>query len=188
MSGVSRRKVLHAAGVVAAGAAANAAVADQAAEIRVIASGNGLEATRRAYQLILEGQDTLDAVVAGVAIVEDDPLDTSVGYGGLPNERGVVELDAAVMHGPSHKAGAVAALQNIRHPAQVALRVLRRTSLAQEHSNSLAHTVSTKKTCSPKTPVRSGSAGRNDSAPKTTGCLNPNRRTPRLNPSSAETP
>ena len=127
MSGVSRRKVLHAAGVVAAGGAAKAAAADQAAEIRVIASGNGLESTRRAYQLILEGQDTLDAVVAGVAIVEDDPLDTSVGYGGLPNERGVVELDAAVMHGPSHKAGAVAALQNIRHPAQVALRVLRRT-------------------------------------------------------------
>ena len=79
MSGVSRRKVLHAAGVVAAGAAAKAAAADQAAEIRVIASGNGLEATRRAYQLILEGQDTLDAVVAGLAIVEDDPQDTSVG-------------------------------------------------------------------------------------------------------------
>ena len=127
MSGVSRRKVLRTAGVVAAGAAANAAAAAQATDIRVIASGNGLEATRRAYQLILEGQDTLDAVVAGVGIVEDDPLDTSVGYGGLPNERGVVELDAAVMHGPSHKAGAVAALQNIRHPAQVALRVLRRT-------------------------------------------------------------
>lgn len=127
MSGVSRRDVLRAAGVAAAGAGANAAAAGPAGEIRVIASGNGLEATRRGYQLIAEGQDPLDAVVAGVAIVEDDPLDTSVGYGGLPNERGVVELDAAVMHGPSHKAGAVAALQNIRHPAQVALRVLRRT-------------------------------------------------------------
>jgi len=129
MSGVTRREVLKATGVAAAaaGAAANAAAAARAADVRVIASGNGLEATRRAYQLILEGQDTLDAVVAGVAIVEDDPLDTSVGYGGLPNERGIVELDAAVMHGPSHKAGAVAALQNIRHPAQVALKVLQRT-------------------------------------------------------------
>jgi N4-(beta-N-acetylglucosaminyl)-L-asparaginase len=93
----------------------------------VIASGNGLEATRRACQLIREGLDVVDAVVSGVAIVEDDPLDTSVGYGGLPNERGVVELDAAVMHGPTHRAGAVASLQNIRHPAQVALKVMRRS-------------------------------------------------------------
>ncbi|MEY2725921.1 MAG: hypothetical protein RLZZ458_1788 [Planctomycetota bacterium] len=125
MTGVTRRSALQAAGLTAAVGGMGAV--RRAAEVRVIASGNGLEATRKAWQVIQEGGDPVDAVVAGVAIVEDDPLDTSVGYGGLPNERGVVELDAAVMHGPTHKAGAVASLQNIRHPAQVALKVLRRT-------------------------------------------------------------
>lgn len=187
MSGVSRRDVLRVAGAAAAGAGARGALAGQAAEIRVIASGNGLEATRRAYQLISEGLDPLDAVVAGVAIVEDDPLDTSVGYGGLPNERGVVELDAAVMHGPSHKAGAVASLQNIRHPAQVALRVLRRTDhvlLVGVGALEFARgTGSTKRTCSLKRPVKSGSNGKNGSAPKTTGCRNRNRPTQPSKPS-----
>ncbi len=79
-------------------------------------------------ELLRSGEDAVDAVVGGVAVVEDDPDDMSVGYGGLPNEAGVVQLDAGVMHGPSHKAGAVAALENIRHPAQVALRVLRHTN------------------------------------------------------------
>lgn len=93
-----------------------------------ISSGNGLPAVNKAVELIREGADPVDAIVAGVGIVEDDPDDMSVGYGGLPNERGEVELDACVMHGPSHKAGAVAALKGIRHPAAVALRVLRRTN------------------------------------------------------------
>jgi N4-(beta-N-acetylglucosaminyl)-L-asparaginase len=92
--------------------------------IKAIASANGLAATERAYAMMLAGKDPLDAVVAGVAIAEADPRDTSVGYGGLPNEDGIVELDAAVMHGPSHRAGAVAALRNIRHPAQVARQVM----------------------------------------------------------------
>jgi N4-(beta-N-acetylglucosaminyl)-L-asparaginase len=95
--------------------------------VKVIASENGLEATRVAYKLLLEGADTLDAAIAGVTLVEDDPNDTSVGYGGLPNEDGVVELDAAVMHGPTHRAGAVAALRNIRHAAQVARLVMEQT-------------------------------------------------------------
>jgi len=95
--------------------------------IKVIASGNGLEATKRAYQMITNSSDVLDAVVAGVNIVEADPNDTSVGYGGLPNEQGVVQLDAACMHGPTHQAGAVACLENIKHPSQVAKRVLWRT-------------------------------------------------------------
>ncbi len=93
----------------------------------VISSGNGLPAVNRAMELLRGASDPLDAVVAGVTLVEDDPDDMSVGYGGLPNERGVVELDASVMHGPTHKAGAVAALRNIRNPAQVALAVLKRT-------------------------------------------------------------
>ncbi|MBX3411017.1 MAG: N(4)-(beta-N-acetylglucosaminyl)-L-asparaginase [Phycisphaeraceae bacterium] len=92
-----------------------------------VASANGLPATRRAYELVTDGYDPADAVVQGVRIIEDDPSDTSVGLGGLPNEDGIVELDACVMHGPTHKCGAVASLQNIRNPAMVALHVLRRT-------------------------------------------------------------
>jgi len=71
-------------------------------------------------ELLREGADPLAAAIAGVNLVEDDPNDHSVGYGGLPNEDGVVELDAAVMHGPTHSAGAVAALQRIRNPSRVA--------------------------------------------------------------------
>ena len=95
--------------------------------IKVVSSSNGLHATRKAYDMIVAGADPVQAVVAGVGLVEADPNDTSVGYGGLPNERGVVELDAAVMHGPTHRAGSVAALQNIKHPAQVALKVMQFT-------------------------------------------------------------
>lgn len=95
--------------------------------VRSISSANGLATTKLAYKMILEGRDTLDSVVAGVGLVEADERDTSVGYGGLPNEHGVVELDAAVMHGPTHGAGAVASIRNIKHPAAVALKVLRRT-------------------------------------------------------------
>ena len=95
--------------------------------LKVIASGNGLEATKKAYEMITSGEDVLDGVVAGVGIVEADEKDTSVGYGGLPDERGVVRLDAACMHGPSHQAGAVASIENIMHPAAVAKLVLRRT-------------------------------------------------------------
>jgi len=69
----------------------------------------------------------LDAAIEGVAIVEADPKDHSVGYGGLPNEDGVVELDAAVMHGPTHGGGSVASIRNIMHPAAVARLVMRRT-------------------------------------------------------------
>ena len=135
MSDVSRRAFMHVAGVaaVAVGATSttNAAVANSprsaAGKVKVVSSANGLEATKKAYEMILAGSDPALSVVTGVGIVEDDPNDTSVGYGGLPNERGIVELDAAVMHGPTHRAGAVASLQNIRHPAQVALKVMLRT-------------------------------------------------------------
>ncbi len=93
----------------------------------VISSGNGMAAVAKAMELIRLDKDALDAVVAGVNIVEDDPNDTSVGYGGLPNEEGVVELDAAVMHGPTHRAGAVASIRNIKNPSKVAKLVMERS-------------------------------------------------------------
>jgi len=96
----------------------------------VVASGNGLRATEKAMELLRQGSEPLDAVIAGVNIVEEDPNDTSVGYGGLPNEEGVVELDASVMHGPTHRAGAVASLRNIKTPSQVAKLVMERSDHA----------------------------------------------------------
>ena len=90
----------------------------------VSSNPNALEKT---MELIKQGSDPLDAAIAGVAIIEADPADHSVGYGGLPNEDGVVELDAAVMHGPTHGAGAVASIRNIIHPAAVARLVMKRS-------------------------------------------------------------
>jgi len=93
----------------------------------VLSSGNGEHATSRAFEMLKGGADPLDAIVAGIKIVEDDPNDMSVGFGGLPNEEGIVELDASVMHGPTHRAGAVGALRNIKNPAAVARDVARHT-------------------------------------------------------------
>ncbi|MCG8409324.1 MAG: N(4)-(beta-N-acetylglucosaminyl)-L-asparaginase [Phycisphaerales bacterium] len=92
-----------------------------------IASANGIKTVEKAMTLLGQKADPLDAVIAGVNIVEDDPDDHSVGLGGLPNEDGVVELDSCCMHGPTHKAGAVAAIRNIRHPSRVARLVMQRT-------------------------------------------------------------
>jgi len=78
--------------------------------------------------VLRNGADTLDAVIAGVNIVELDPNDSSVGYGGLPNEDGVVELDASVMHGPSRRCGAVGAIQGIKTPSKIAKLVMEHTS------------------------------------------------------------
>jgi N4-(beta-N-acetylglucosaminyl)-L-asparaginase len=92
----------------------------------VIASGN-LETVEIALEMIRKGADPLDAAIAGVAIVEADPNDQSVGLGGTPNEEGVVELDAAVMHGPTHSRAGLAGLRNIMHPAAFARTVTKKT-------------------------------------------------------------
>src|SRR5262245_25693151 len=88
---------------------------------------SGVSCVERAMRLLKEGRDTLEAVVAGVNIVEDDPDEDSVGYGGLPNEDCEVELDSSVMHGPTRRAGAVAALRRIKNPSSVARVVMERT-------------------------------------------------------------
>lgn len=108
-------------------AAATAAAAQSRPDTIVIASHNGLECCKRANDMLRKGEDTLDAVVAGVNIVELDPNDTSVGYGGLPNERGDVELDSCVMHGPTRRAGSVASLRGIKTPSKIAQLVLERS-------------------------------------------------------------
>ena len=93
----------------------------------VISSGNGRNAVAEAMRLIENGADALDAVIGGVNLVEEDPADMTVGYGGLPNADGVVQLDSAVMHGPTGRAGSVAAIEGIKYPSKVARLVLQRT-------------------------------------------------------------
>jgi N4-(beta-N-acetylglucosaminyl)-L-asparaginase len=101
----------------------------------VIASSNGnvyknggdVTAVQKAFTMITQGADVLDAVIAGVTIVELDPLDDSVGYGGQPNADGVVQLDACCMHGPKKRAGGVAALEGVRTPSLVAKAVMENT-------------------------------------------------------------
>ncbi len=93
-----------------------------------VSSMNGIHAVKLAVERMSAGASPVDAAVAGVGLVEADPEDVTVGYGGLPNEDGVVQLDAAVMDGTTMRAGAVAALERIVHPAQVALEVMRHTT------------------------------------------------------------
>jgi N4-(beta-N-acetylglucosaminyl)-L-asparaginase len=93
-----------------------------------VGSANAERGIAKAMAMVAEGADTLDAAVEGVKIQELDPNDNSVGYGGLPNEEGVVQLDASCMHGPSRRAGAVAALEGIKTPSEVARLVLRYTN------------------------------------------------------------
>jgi N4-(beta-N-acetylglucosaminyl)-L-asparaginase len=92
-----------------------------------VSSLNGLAAVKLAVDRMVAGAPPVDATVAGVALVEADPDVVTVGYGGLPNEEGVVQLDAAVMDGTTMRAGAVAAIERVMHPAAVALEVMRRT-------------------------------------------------------------
>jgi len=90
-------------------------------------NGGSVTAVQKAFTMITGGSDVLDAVIAGVNIVELDPLDDSVGYGGLPNADGVVQLDSSCMHGPKKRAGAVGALEGVRTPSLVAKAVMENT-------------------------------------------------------------
>jgi N4-(beta-N-acetylglucosaminyl)-L-asparaginase len=135
---ISRRDFLGAGASVAAGltlsrpasASPIHSIFDRAASLApagrptVVSSANGIRGVARAYEMLGKGADTLDAVIAGVNIQELDPDDQSVGLGGLPNEDGVVQLDASCMHGPTKRAGAVAALEDIATPSLVAKAVM----------------------------------------------------------------
>ena len=133
---VSRRSFLEAMGLSAAAVTLPAPAFRGAPAIRrsapatpvAISSANSLAPVTRAAELVLKGTDTLDAAVEGVKLQELDPKDQSVGYGGLPNEEGVVQLDASCMHGPTKRAGAVAALEGIKTPSEVARLVLKYTN------------------------------------------------------------
>src|SRR4051812_27361608 len=101
----------------------------------VIASANGnkfknggqVTAVEKAFSMMTQGSDVLDALIAGVNIVELDPEETSVGYGGLPNADGAVQLDSCCMHGPRKRAGGVAAIEGVRTPSLVAQKVMDQT-------------------------------------------------------------
>src|ERR1700730_14956527 len=89
-----------------------------------ISSENGRRACVRAAEMLQTGNDTLDAVIAGVNINEEDPEDTSVGYGGLGNEEGVTELDGSVMHGATRRCGAIGGMRGCRTPSKIAKLVM----------------------------------------------------------------
>ena len=114
---------------------AAAVVASKTARPVVISSANGnwfknggtVTCVEKAYAQMVQGGDVLDALIEGVNIVELDPEDYSVGYGGVPNAEGVVQLDSSCMHGPKKRAGGVAALEGVRTPSQVAREVMNKT-------------------------------------------------------------
>ena len=143
-SRLSRRAFVKAGTAGIAAAAAPADAAQQAAPaVRtaraikpvVIASANGhyhrnggtKTCVETAFSAMVQGTDVLEALIAGVNIVELDPADTSVGYGGLPNADGVVQLDSCCMHGPNKRAGGVAAIEGVRTPSRVAHAVMQYT-------------------------------------------------------------
>ncbi len=90
-------------------------------------NGGALTCVAQAFGMIEKGSDVLDALIAGVNIVELDPTDDSVGYGGLPNAEGVVQLDSCCMHGPKRRAGGVACIEGVRTPSLVAKAVMEHT-------------------------------------------------------------
>ncbi|MGH7460130.1 MAG: N(4)-(beta-N-acetylglucosaminyl)-L-asparaginase [Longimicrobiales bacterium] len=90
-------------------------------------NGGPRSAVEEAFLRITKGEDVLDALIAGVNIPELDPLETGIGYGGLPNAEGVVQLDSCCMHGPKKRAGGVAAIEGVRTPSLVAKAVMELT-------------------------------------------------------------
>ncbi len=94
----------------------------------MVSSANGFNGIDHGYQILSGGGDTLDAAIAVGKTQEDDPDDDSVGYGGLPNEDGVVELDSCCMHGPTRMAGSVGGVRNIKNVSLLAQAVMQHTA------------------------------------------------------------
>jgi N4-(beta-N-acetylglucosaminyl)-L-asparaginase len=139
---LNRREFVQTTAGVAALAAAPKTVFGQAPAVKtsgvkpvVVASNNGNKfknggtetCVEKAFKMMTGGADVLDALIAGVNIVELDPLDDSVGYGGLPNAEGIVQLDSCCMHGPKKRAGGVAEIEGVRTPSKVAQLVMNET-------------------------------------------------------------
>jgi len=122
-------------GAVAAGVASRAAgedstpqeLATQSKRPIIISANNGFNYLEDAFAFLKAGGDTLDAALRVVKGPEDDPKDDSVGLGGLPNEEGVVELDACCMHGPTRRAGSVGGVRNIKNVSLVSRAVMQHT-------------------------------------------------------------
>jgi N4-(beta-N-acetylglucosaminyl)-L-asparaginase len=93
----------------------------------IISSANGYPYLDEGYDMLHKGADTLDAALRVVRGPEDDPNDDSVGLGGLPNEEGVVELDACCMHGPSRRAGAAGGVHNIKNVSLLSKEIMLHT-------------------------------------------------------------
>ena len=137
MNNISRRELIAGTAALGLGAIAKASPFTSNIWIQngtkpiIVGSANGFmdknsgprTAVEVAYMQVGQGADILDALIAGVNIVELDPTDSSVGYGGMPNADGVVQLDACCMHGAKRRAGGVAALEGVRTPSKVALAV-----------------------------------------------------------------
>ena len=135
---MNRREVVKSGAAAVAAAGPGAAfgqaptvVTRKSARPLVVASANGNSfknggtqtCVEKAFSMITGGADVLDALIAGVNIVELDPSEASVGYGGLPNADGVVQLDSCCMHGPKKRAGGVAAIEGVKIPSRVAQAV-----------------------------------------------------------------
>jgi L-asparaginase/N4-(beta-N-acetylglucosaminyl)-L-asparaginase len=129
MEQVDRRSFMKSVAGAAALAASDlrAAQAHESGPVFLSTWVHGKPANERAAEVFKAGGNLLDAVEKGINVAENDPNVTSVGYGGLPNAQGVVELDAAIMDGTRHRAGAVCSLREIKNPISVARLVLEKT-------------------------------------------------------------
>lgn len=128
MQRINRRTFFQSvAGSAAVAAGAQTVAGSDSGPVFLATWWHGKPATERASQVFLSGGSLLDAVEKGINVSEDDPKVSSVGYGGLPNAEGVVELDAAIMDGTRHRAGSVCNLHSIRNPISVARQVIERT-------------------------------------------------------------
>ncbi|MEZ5288110.1 MAG: N(4)-(beta-N-acetylglucosaminyl)-L-asparaginase [Vicinamibacterales bacterium] len=159
---ISRRRFVHASTAVGVALAAPTPLFGRAPAVQtgirpvVISSNNGNQhknggpkvGVQVAFDMITEGSDVLDALIAGVNLCELDPTDTSVGYGGLPNADGVVQLDSCCMHGPKKRAGGVAGIEGAWAPSRVARAVMENTDHhllvgrgAQEFARNMGFTI-----------------------------------------------